>query len=137
MPPTLEPLVVRWREDLVVHAATFAVVAALGLVALRARVASWLGSVGAVAYILHAAAIVGVDQLLLTSTTPFVGYSLGIAVVVTLAPRAALAVYALGLAGFVAAITTMQASPAARLASLPNGFTMSTSGRLASSAHVQ
>ena len=49
------------------------------------------------------------------------GYCLGMAVILALAPRAALLVYSIGLCAFCAAIATMQESANARLAIYPNG----------------
>jgi serine/threonine-protein kinase len=124
----LEPRVVQWRDAIVLaHAATLAiaVVLAVGIVRFGRARSAWLFAplTGAV-YLIHGAVVAGIDQLAVTSVTPFVGYCLGLAVVLSLDPIAALIVYAVGLTVFVAAIFTLQPSASARLASLPNGFSM-------------
>ena len=115
----MAPNLARWRQDLVfTHAATlvFALVLALAVSPLsRTRAARFLAPVCALGYLVHGAATAGVDQLSTASVTVFIGYSLGVAVVVALTPVATLIVYAGGLASFVVAIETMQSSPTARL----------------------
>ena len=83
-----------------------------------------LGPVTAAAYLVHAAVVAGIDQIAVTSVTPFIGYALGIAVIVRLTPRAALLTYGIGLIAFVRAITDMQPSAQARMAELPNGVSI-------------
>lgn len=75
-------------------------------------------------YLVHGAAVAGIDQLAVTSITAYIGYSLGTAVVVSLTPPTALLAYAAGLGTFVSAITMLQPSTNARLAALPAGLTM-------------
>ena len=57
----------------------------------------------------------------MATVTVFIGYSLGVAVVVALTPLATFLVYAGGLASFIVAIEAMQPPPTARLMMLPNG----------------
>ncbi|MGO8996803.1 MAG: serine/threonine-protein kinase [Polyangiaceae bacterium] len=127
MRATLAPGVVRWRQDLVLaHAATLALALPLTFLAYyrpaRARVTPLLGPAAALLYIVHGAVIAGVDQLSMANVTVFIGYALGIAVVVCPPPLVTLFVYSVGLASFVVAIETMQSSPNGRLMVLPNGF---------------
>jgi serine/threonine-protein kinase len=120
--------VLEWRQDVaLVHGATLLVAAALAFVAFRraaGRPSRLLGPATALTYLLHAAVVVGVDQLTVTSVTPFIGYCLGVAGVLFLEPLTTLAVFGLGLAVYVAGILTFQAIPQARLAVLPNGVSI-------------
>ena len=125
---TLAPVVLRWRDGIALtHAVTLLFALPLAIVAIRARTRSkprWLGAAVSLLYLLHAAVVVSVDQLQITSVTPFIGYCLGIAVVMLMPPRVAIPLYVVGLATFVAGVVTMQALPNARLAILPNGFSI-------------
>jgi serine/threonine-protein kinase len=124
---TLAPNLVRWRENLVLaHAATLPLALALTILAYapsRAWVARRLGPTVALGYLVHGAVIAGIDQLSLPNVTVFIGYSLGIAVVVCFTPLEGLLVYSLGLATYVAALTAMQPSATARQMLMPTGFT--------------
>jgi hypothetical protein len=124
---SLAPRIVRWRDGVAAaHGATLVVAALLAFARWkfgRGRAGRWLGPATALTYLVHGAVVAGIDQLTVNSVTPFVGYSLGAAVVVYLSPPVALLVYAIGLATFVPSILVMQHSPSGRLAALPNGFT--------------
>jgi serine/threonine-protein kinase len=122
----LDPQILRWRDGIALtHAVTLVVSAALvasyAFSRRRERAARWIGPVGALIYVLHGAIIAGIDQLSVTSVTPFVGYALGVAVVIALSPRVATAIFATAGATFVAMILAMQPLPSARRAILPNG----------------
>jgi hypothetical protein len=124
----LDPTLLMWRDGIwLVHASTM--VAAVGLWSwLRAggdRAAHRVPIVVAATWLLHAAAIAAVDQLNAPTVSPFIGYSLGIAVILCLSPREAAAVYGLGVVAYLAAIFTMQPSPDVRMALLPNGPSVS------------
>ena len=119
----------QWRDGIALsHAVTLAACVPLAIIAMRGRLtkshAPWLGAIVSLVYLLHAAAVVSVDQIEVTSVTPFIGYAIGVAVVMTLSPRVSIPVYAAGLAAFAAGIVTMQHDKAARLAILPNGFSI-------------
>jgi hypothetical protein len=124
----LAPNIVRWRDGVAAAHAVTLVIGLMLIVAVwrvgRTRAGRWIGPVAAAIYLMHGAVVAGIDQLSVTAITPFVGYGLGVAVVVCLAPAEALVVYAVGLATFVPAILVTQPSPSARLAILPNGFTI-------------
>ncbi len=123
---TLAPLVVRWRNDVVLaHAVTLALAIPLTVFVYsrpRGRIARWGGAVAALLYLVHGAVVSGVDQLSMANVSAFIGYALGIAVVVCPPPLATIAIYAVGLATFVVAIEVMQPLPDRRLMMLPNGF---------------
>ena len=125
---SLAPVVVRWHRDIVLaHAATLALALPLAAVVYSragARFARLLGPAAALLYIVHGAVIAGIDQLSMANVTVFIGYSLGIAVVVCPPPLATFVIYGVGLASFVAAIETMQASPNGRLMVMPNGVSI-------------
>jgi hypothetical protein len=125
---TLTGRVLEWREGVAwVHAATLLAALALTGHALGRRAerpSRILGPATAVTYVLHAGIVVGVDQLTLTSVTPFIGYCLGLAGVLVLPPSTTLFVYVLGVVTYVAGIMTFQALPEARLAVLPNGVSI-------------
>lgn len=122
------PNVLRWRDALVAtHAATFVVAALLTIGVLRfgrTAAARVLGPVTAATYVVHGAVIAGVDQLTVTSVTPFVAYCLGVAVIFCMTPRTALVLYVVAELTFVAAIVTMQPSEHVRLATLPTGVSI-------------
>jgi hypothetical protein len=122
----LEPRIVQWRDGIAVaHLATLLPVLVLGawLFARRRKPAPhWLAALVATWYLMHGAAVAGIDQLVVTAITPFLGYCLGMAIVLVLSPRATLLAYVIGLAGFVSAIMALQESASARLAILPNGI---------------
>ncbi|HMI92164.1 MAG TPA: serine/threonine-protein kinase, partial [Polyangiales bacterium] len=116
-----------------VHLITAAVIAVAVVIAWRgqsARSMRIFGPVISVIYMWHAAACVSIDQLTLTSVAPYIGYCLGIAVVVSLSRRAALVVYGLGLTAYVLGILALQPSASVQLAILPNGITSSAVGIL-------
>jgi hypothetical protein len=124
----LPPYIAHWREGVAeAHGATLVLTVVLAASVWRfgrGAAGRLLGPATAATYLVHGAVVAGIDQLSVTSVTPFIGYSLGVAVVVCLTPPVALLVYAIGLLAFVPAILQMQASPSARLAALPNGFTI-------------
>jgi hypothetical protein len=117
-----------WRDGVAsVHAITFAFTAVLtGILFLskRGRTREYIAPATSLLYLLHAAIVVSVDQLTLTGVTPFVGYALGIAVIIVMPPVVAASIYAIGLATFVAGITAVQSDASVRLATLPNGFSI-------------
>ena len=126
---SMAPHVLHWRESVAwMHAVTFLVTLTLGLAIVlwgRTRAGRWLAPAVVLTYLVHGAAIAGADQISTASgVAPFIGYSLFMAVVVTMSPGLAGALYALGGAAFVAAITSMQPSRGMRLALLPNGVSI-------------
>ena len=72
----------------------------------------------------HGAVCTGLDQIVVTNVTAYVGYCLGIAVIIALTPLTAIIAYAIGCATLVAAMLTFQHSAGARLSSLPNCATL-------------
>jgi hypothetical protein len=124
----LAPRLVQWRDGLAAaHGVTMVIVAGLALAVWRygrTRAARFIGPAAAATYLVHGAVVAGIDQLAVTSVTPFVAYCLAEAVIACLTPAEALLVYALGLSTFVPAILMMQPSASARLAALPSGITI-------------
>jgi hypothetical protein len=129
---TLTPRVIEWRQAIAgAHAATLPVallLAAHCLTRPQNRPSRWLATAVAFTYLMHAAVVVSIDQLTVTSVTPFIGYCLGIAGVLVLSPLAAVTVYALGLSVYAAGVLTFQALPEVRLAVLPNGISIAVLG---------
>jgi hypothetical protein len=125
---TLAPRIALWRDGIVTaHAATLAIAAAILAVALRfqaARTSRLFAPFTATTYLVHGAVVAAIDQLSVTSVTPFVAYCLGIAVLVALTPATTVAVYAIALVTFVASMAKAQPADNARLAQLPNGFSI-------------
>jgi serine/threonine-protein kinase len=127
----LDPTIVRWHDSVAwVHAVTFVVTLGLGLAILRwgrTRAARYLAPAVALTYFLHGAAIAGADQLSLmgaNGVAPFIGYCLFMALMVTMTPRTAMALYAAGGVAFFVSLRLMQPSGDVRMALLPNGISI-------------
>ncbi|MCU1281951.1 MAG: serine/threonine protein kinase, partial [bacterium] len=129
---TLAPDVVRWRDGLVMaHGCMIVYCIVVGTIAWRARgtlILRVLGPLTATAYLVHGAVCTGLDQIVVSNVTAYVGYCLGIAVIIALTPLAAVIAYAIGCATLVAAMLTFQHSAGARLSSLPNCATLTVVG---------
>lgn len=125
----LPAVTLRWRDGLVTtHLLTMAAAVLLLPLALRkrSRAGSELLSFASVAiYLLHGAAISGVDQLKVPSVNVFVAYCLGTAVIVALTFRSAVILYLFGVTAFVFSVRHFQPDEAIRLATLPNGGSVS------------
>jgi serine/threonine-protein kinase len=120
----LDPVVVRWRDGVTeVHEVWFVVAVVLTVAVFRVKgaAARVLAPLTAAAYLAHGVVVVGIDQLTLTSVTPFIGYCLGTAVVLCFPPRVTVILYSAAAAAFVAVMLVMQPSASARLGSMPNG----------------
>jgi eukaryotic-like serine/threonine-protein kinase len=129
---TLPAEVVRWRDGLVVaHSWMIAFCVVGGVLAWRVRspvVARALGPATAIAYLVHGAVCTGLDQIVVSNVTAYVGYCIAIAVMMALTPLVALVAYAIGAATLVTMMVTLQHSSAARLSSLPNCATITVVG---------
>jgi len=124
---TLSADFLRWRHGIVVgHAAMIPLALAVSWVAWRSRnrrLLALLGPAMAVAYLVHGAVCSGFDQIVVGTLTPFVGYCLGVAVIVALTPPQAIGAYLVGMTTMIAMIMALQRVPSARLANLPNVVT--------------
>ena len=125
---SLSPVTLHWREGvMLVHAVTLLlllpILSALFAVG-KQREYRFLGPAVGLLYLLHAAVVVAVDQAVITSVTPFIGYCLGVAVVLALTPRQTFVLYGAGIVTFVVSMLAAQPSRNARLASMPNGLTI-------------
>jgi hypothetical protein len=101
--PTLTASVLRWRHGIVItHLLTLPLPLLLGALAFapptRPRLAAWIGPLALFGYILHGAVITSIDQLVTASMTVYVGYGLGLAVIVLVRPAVAMCAYLLGAA---------------------------------------
>lgn len=125
---TLSADTLRWRESLtLVHAVTLPFVLVLALLAYRVRRPSWsalLGPATALLYVLHGALVAGIDQLVSSNISAYIGYCIGIAVIVSLPPRVLIVVYALGAVTLLAGIATFQPIATARITNLPTSVTV-------------
>jgi serine/threonine-protein kinase len=132
MRATLPPDVVRWRSGIVMaHATMLPLAVVIAWIAWRGR-RPWLiasiGPVAAAAYLVHGALCSGFDQLVLATLTPYIGYCLGVAVIIAMPPGQAILVYLIGAATMVTMIFTFQRSSGARMADLPNVVTTNVVG---------
>ncbi|MCU1281158.1 MAG: serine/threonine protein kinase, partial [bacterium] len=129
---TLAADFVRWRDGLVVaHGWMIVYCVVVGMLAWRARhalVLRALGPLTATAYLVHGAICTGLDQIVVSNVTAYVGYCIGIAVIIALTPLASVVAYAIGAATLVGAMLTLQRSAGARLSSLPNCATLTVVG---------
>jgi hypothetical protein len=120
-----DPVVHLWADWLLlVHVCTgIAVLVPLGLAFFR-RASRWVGPLTAMTYLLHGAAVAGIDQLNSGTILPYMGYALVIAVVVILTFRQAVVVYTLGGGAFMGAILLAQPDAATAISSLPTGLSI-------------
>ncbi|HWE30123.1 MAG TPA: protein kinase, partial [Polyangia bacterium] len=126
------PDVLRWRAGIVAaHASMIPLVVAVSWVAWRGR-RQWLvaaiAPVMATAYLVHGALCSGFDQLVIATLTPYIGYCLGVAVIVALTPAQAIGAYAVGAVTMAFMIITFQHAAGARMAALPNVLTANVVG---------
>jgi energy-converting hydrogenase Eha subunit C len=94
----------------------------------RSALLRTFGPVIATAYLVHGALCSGFDQIVVATMTPFIGYCLGIAVILVLTPVQAIIGYSLAAATMVGMILVFQRVDNARLAALPNVFSVSVIG---------
>ncbi|MGZ3428303.1 MAG: protein kinase domain-containing protein [Polyangia bacterium] len=129
---TLSADVVRWRDGLVVaHGWMIVYCVVVGTIAWRTRrplLLRLLGPLTATAYLVHGAICTGLDQIVVSNVTAYVGYCIGIAVIIALTPLTSIVAYAIGAAALVTAMLTFQRSAGARLSSLPNCATLTLVG---------
>jgi serine/threonine protein kinase len=119
--PVADPLVARWRQGLVLtHAGTALAVLPLVLLAWRrgSRFMFVLGPAAAFVYLMHAAAITAVDQLVVKNVAVFMAYAFGMAVVFAGRPLQSVAIYAAGWVAVAVALFTQQPDEALRTAQL-------------------
>ncbi|MGZ3443026.1 MAG: protein kinase domain-containing protein, partial [Polyangia bacterium] len=129
---TLSADVVRWRDGLVVaHGWMIVYCVVVGTIAWRTRrplLLRLLGPLTATAYLVHGAICTGLDQIVVSNVTAYVGYCIGIAVIIALTPLTSIVAYAIGAGALVTAMLTFQRSAGARLSSLPNCATLTLVG---------
>ena len=108
--------VLRWRAGIVEsHAVMLPFILVASWVLWRSKSARLLAAVGpvtAAAYLVHGALCSGFDQIVLATVTPYVGYCLGMAVIVALTPPQAIVAYAIGLATMVTMLSSSSERPA-------------------------
>jgi serine/threonine-protein kinase len=118
----------RWRDGLVlVHGLTLPLIAIMTVLIFSVsdpRIARVYAPVTALVYLLHGAIIAGVDQIVSNNISAFIGYCIGIAVVVSLSPRWSVVLYGLAEAALVVALFTFQPQATPRLTNLPTSATV-------------
>lgn len=124
----LSPDTLRWRDDIfAAHVLTLPFALAASIVAWRARSAviiRWLAPSAALVYVIHGAACASIDQLVSTNTSAYIGYCIGIAVILSLPPRASVPIYVVAFVAMLAGLTAMQASVVARMTNVPTSATV-------------
>jgi serine/threonine-protein kinase len=124
----LPPDVLRWRDGLVLaHASMVPLIATLALLGYRAvnvRRMRWIAPAAGALYLQHGAFVAGVDQLVSSNISAYIGYDFGIAVVLYLSPRLNLLFYAAGFASLQANLHWFQHSVSARQTNLPTSVTL-------------
>jgi serine/threonine-protein kinase len=125
---SLEPDQLRWRMYLVyAHAAMIPIALALAWAVYRARRAGTLALVGpvvAIAYMIHGGIVTGIDQILLSNITTYMGFCFGIAMVFVCRPRVSLVAYAAGAAALATGMLLLQRSAGAKFQNFPAAATM-------------
>ena len=120
--------VLRWRMDVVMSHAVTLPLSVFVLLLVYGKPTRWLakfaGPIAATGYLLHAAMASSVDQLVFANPAAFVGYCLGVAVIIALTPRKALVVYAIGGTAFAVGMCWMQPVASLRISGLLNGCTV-------------
>src|SRR5689334_21963668 len=128
----LSPDVARWRDALVwAHAVMLPFLLVVGAFVWRGRserLARLAGPVVGAAYLLHGALCASLDQIVVTNVTAYLGYAMGLAVVLALTPLASSVAYAVGALAMTAGMLTFQTSAGARLSNLPNCATITVAG---------
>jgi serine/threonine-protein kinase len=124
----------------VVHGAMVPITGLLTVLVYRSRhriVAAAMGPVVATLYLVHGAVCTAFNLLALQSVSTYVGYCLGMAVILYLAPRTALAAYGIGLAALVGSLREVVPVTGAFLAAMPTCGTITVVGvALASLLHA-
>ena len=133
---TLAPTVVQWRDSLVIaHGVMVPLALAMVAIAFRARrpwILKLLAPCAATLYLVHGAICASLDQMVVTNVGAWVGYSIGVAVVVSIPPLASLVAYVVGATTLTIGMLLLQHSAAARLSSLPNCATTALIGLIVS-----
>jgi hypothetical protein len=124
---SLSAVELRWRDGLfATHAATLVFVAIMTTVAatVRARVVlRGLGIVTVIGYLLHAAVVTGLDQLMSPNMTVYVAYAFGLAFLIASTPLEVVLAHVIGLAALLYALATY-APPGALQTNLPTSITI-------------
>jgi protein kinase-like protein len=125
---SLEPDVLRWRDGLIVaHGVMVPIVLAMMFLVYRAqnpRVVGLIAPILSIAYMIHGGIVTGLDQILLSNITTYIGFCFGIAMVFVLTPRVSLLAYLAGITALVAGMLLLQRSTGARMQNLPAASTM-------------
>jgi serine/threonine-protein kinase len=129
---TLPAETLRWRDGLcLVHGLTLPPVLIVSWLAFRVttpRIARFYGPATALIYLVHGAIIAGIDQIVSSNISAYIGYCMGIAVVVSMPPRLSIALYTLAEALMVVCLIKFQPAAATRLTNFPTSLTVALMG---------
>jgi hypothetical protein len=135
-----EPMIEALHRFVVVHCAMMVITGFLTLLVLRstsAAIARWMGPVVATLYLTHGALSTAIGLVSTQSVSTYVGYCLGMAVILCISLRTAIVAYGLGLATLIAGISILVPSSVAFLATMPTCVTITAVGvALASVLHA-
>jgi hypothetical protein len=126
-----DPLARGLRSLVVVHAVMVPLTGFLTVLVFRARsrfVGELMGPVVAALYLAHGAVSTAVGLSATQSVSTYVGYCLGMAVILCISPRTAVITYSLGLATFIVSMVLVVPSSAAFLATMPTCGTITAVG---------
>jgi serine/threonine-protein kinase len=126
-----DPLARGLRSLVLVHAVMVPLTGFLTVLVFRARsqfVGQLMGPVVAALYLAHGAVSTAVGLSATQSVSAYVGYCLGMAVILCISPRTAVITYSLGLATLIVSLLAVVPSAAAFLATMPTCGTITAVG---------
>jgi hypothetical protein len=123
----------RWALDrlVIVHGAMLPITGFLTVLVYRARgrlVAQGMGPVVATLYLVHGALCTAIALISTQSVSTYVGYCLGMGVILCISTRAAVIAYCIGLATLVISLLVIVPTSAAFLATMPTCVTITAVG---------
>ena len=135
-----EPMIQALHRFVVIHSTMVVITGFLTLLVLRSRspvIARWMGPVVATLYLTHGALSTASGLVSTQSVSTYVGYCLGMAVILCISTRTAVIAYCIGLATLIVALFVIVPSSVAFLATMPTCVTITAVGvALASVLHT-
>jgi hypothetical protein len=126
-----EPMILALHRFVVVHATMVVITGFLTLLVLRSTspvIARWMGPVVATLYLTHGALSTAIGLVSTQSVSTYVGYCLGMAVILCISIRTAVIAYCIGLATLIAGLFVIVPSSVAFLATMPTCVTITAVG---------
>jgi hypothetical protein len=134
------PMIEALHRLVVVHCAMMVITGFLTLLVLRSTspvLARWMGPGVATLYLTHGALSTAIGLVSTQSVSTYVGYCLGMAVILCISLRTAVIAYGIGLATLIAGLSVIVPSSVAFLATMPTCVTITAVGvALASVLHA-